>query len=64
MLISIQVINNKIISYKVNLYFFISSKIFTVTKVSLYSLDSSGGWELSGIRGMSLKGKVTGENSI
>lgn len=30
----------------------------------IYSLDSRGGWELSGIRGMSLKETGYGENSL
>lgn len=46
-----------------SLFFNIYSISFT-NKEILYSLDSSGGWELSGIRGMSLKETGYGENPI
>lgn len=38
--------------------------IYHTNEKILYSLDSSGGWELSGIRGISLKETGYGENSI
>jgi hypothetical protein len=47
-----------------NIYFSIYFNIFYNNKEILYSLDSNGGWELSGIRGMSLKETGSGENPI
>lgn len=45
----------------VNLYASISFNMYNNREI-IYSLDSSGGWELSGIRGMSLKETESSEN--